>query len=692
MTQASSILVIDDNAMNLNIAQDILEHTGISVITALDALNGIRLMKENKPSLVLLDLLMPDCDGFETLEIIKNDNELQDIPIIAFTALASKEDKEKALQSGCTDIILKPINTQIFIKTIQDNLSGANAPEFKQAFQVQIREEEKVQDSEELIQRKKHPILIVDDNPINVDILKDAILAMDQVAYTALSGEEAIKIIHESKPDLILLDIMMPKMDGYEVLETLKKRPETECIPVIIISAVNTTEGRVRGIREGARDYITKPFEIIEVQARIDSILKSKELRENLAKREIELKALLKREQATIITLEETIQKLKESEERFRLMADASPVMIWMFNPNLEVTYYNTSALAFCGISDTTTLQQDIDWKQAVFPDDLSAVVSTLKEAVQNKSAYRIEYRFLRYDNTYRWMSSQGNPRLDLDGKLLGFIGTTIDIHDHKFANERLEKHVQERTVQLVSANKELEAFSYSVSHDLRGPLRSISGFSQILSELYEPQLDEQGKDYLGRICRASQQMGILIDEMLKLFRLNRTELTFEENINLSEIIHEITENHTLLEPNRPIHYTIQPDILVKGDRRLLQSALYNLLDNAWKFTAKHDHASIEFGTYDNNGETAYFIKDDGVGFDMDYIDKLFGVFQRLHRSSEFPGNGIGLASCARIIHRHGGRIWAEGNPEKGSTFYFTLSKECEKLPLNQSFNTRTSI
>jgi PAS domain S-box-containing protein len=685
MTQASCILVIDDNAMNLNIAQDLLEHTGLSVITALDAMNGIRLMKENKPSLVLLDLLMPGCDGFETLENIKKDSELQDIPIIAFTALASLEDKEKALKGGCKDIILKPINTETFIKTIQDNLLSPNYLEFKP---VHIREEDEAPESKELGQQKKHPILIVDDNPINVDILKEAILAMDQVAYTALSGEEAIKIISENKPDLILLDIMMPKMDGYEVLNTLKKKSGTDFIPVIIISAVNSTEERVRGFKEGARDYITKPFEIIEVQARIESILKSKELQENLTQREIDLKILLTREQETIVTLEETVQNLQESEKRFRMMADASPAMIWMFNPNLEVTYFNTSALAFCGATDL----EQINWQHAVFSDDLSMVVKVLTEAVKNKKAYQVEYRFLRYDSTYRWMTSQGNPRLDLNGVLLGFVGTSIDIHDHKTANELLEKHVLERTTQLVSANKELEAFSYTVSHDLRAPLRSINGFSQALVDAYDSQLDEEGRDYLARIRRATQQMGMLIDEMLKLFKLSRTELIFEESVHLSQIVQEIVENHVILDANCPVHYTIQPEVHVKGDRRLLQAVLQNLLDNAWKFSSKSESAAIEFGHYENNGENIYFLKDNGVGFDMAYVDKLFGVFQRLHSSRDFPGNGIGLANCARIIHRHGGRIWAEAILEKGATFFFTLSSDCEKLPLNQSFNSQVSV
>jgi len=686
----SSVLVIDDNIMNINIAQDLLEHSGMSVFTALDALNGIRLMKEKQPSLVLLDLLMPKCDGFETLDMIKQDAEIQNIPILAFTALASVEDKNKAMQGGCEGVILKPINTETFVSTIKEHivnyLPKENLPLQQSPATLQV-----VETSHYNLEGTVHPILIVDDNPINLDILKEATIAMGHSAHTALSGKEALNILTENKVDLILVDLMMPQMDGYELLGILKKSSGTQYIPVIIVSAIASTEGRVEGFSKGAQDYITKPFEITEVQARIASVLHSKELQNELSRRQIELECLLTSEHEIVIKLEDTLNALKESEERFRMMADSSPVIIWMFNPDLEITYYNTSALKFCGFMPSR-LKPDLNWKDSIFPDDLAMLITSLQNAVQSKRSYSVEYRMLRHDGVYRWMASQGNPRVDPHNQLIGFIASSVDIHDQKMAHELLEKRVQERTVQLVNSNKELEAFSYTVSHDLRAPLRSINGFSQALVDAYDSVLDDEGKDYLARIRRATLQMGMLIDEMLKLFQLSRTELVFEESVPLSRIVQEIVENHVLLDVQSPVHYSIQPNVNVKGDRRLLQAVLQNLLDNAWKFSSKSESATIEFGHTENKGENIYFIKDNGVGFNMDYVDKLFGVFQRLHSSIEYPGNGIGLANCARIIHRHGGRIWAESLAEKGASFFFTLSHECEKLPLNQSFNSQVSV
>lgn len=235
-----------------------------------------------------------------------------------------------------------------------------------------------------------------------------------------------------------------------------------------------------------------------------------------------------------------------------------------------------------------------------------------------------------------------------------------------------LESRVAERTHQLETVNKELEAFSYSVSHDLRAPLRSIDGYSQALLEDYSKQLDETGKNYLRRVRANSQQMAALIDDMLQLSRLTRVEFR-TESVNLSEIAQAIVADLQEQEPTRQVEFKIENNLTCEGDKLLLQVVLQNLLGNAWKFTSKHPVAHIEFGAKPGDNQQVYYVKDDGAGFDMGYADKLFGAFQRLHGVNEFPGSGIGLATVARIIHRHGGEVWAEGGVEKGATFYFTL-------------------
>jgi len=238
---------------------------------------------------------------------------------------------------------------------------------------------------------------------------------------------------------------------------------------------------------------------------------------------------------------------------------------------------------------------------------------------------------------------------------------------------DRLEELVRERTAELAAANKELEAFSYSVSHDLRAPLRSIDGFSQALLEDYLDRLDERGKDYLRRVSAASRRMARLIDGVLSLSRLTRAEMR-RETVDLSALARGIAADLRAAQPQRQVEIVIQEGLVGEADPRLLQVVLENLLGNAWKFTGKTPHARIEFGVTQVDGQPAYFVRDNGVGFDMAYADKLFGAFQRLHTTEEFEGDGIGLATVQRIIRRHGGRVWAEGAVGQGATFYFTLS------------------
>jgi len=238
--------------------------------------------------------------------------------------------------------------------------------------------------------------------------------------------------------------------------------------------------------------------------------------------------------------------------------------------------------------------------------------------------------------------------------------------------NAELERRITERTAELVAANKELEAFSYSVSHDLRAPLRSIDGFSQVLLEDYTDKLDAQGKDYLQRVRLASQRMAALIDDLLNLTRVTRHEMR-RETVDMSGLAWMIAQDLKQRDPGRKVEFVIAEGVRAHGDAHLLRVVLENLIGNAWKFTRKHSTARIEFGVKEQESKAAYFVRDDGAGFDMAYADKLFGPFQRLHGMTEFEGTGIGLATVQRTIHRHGGRVWAESAVEQGAIFYFTL-------------------
>lgn len=239
---------------------------------------------------------------------------------------------------------------------------------------------------------------------------------------------------------------------------------------------------------------------------------------------------------------------------------------------------------------------------------------------------------------------------------------------------KRIETKIQGVNTELLAANKELEAFSYSVSHDLRAPLRGIDGFSLALLEDYADKLDEDGRDYLHRMRAATQRMGILIDDLLNLSRVSRTEMRLE-NADLSAIARSVAVELQKTQPERRAEFRIEEGLKAFVDSHLIRITLENLLGNAWKFTSKHESACIEFGRTHRSGCLTYYVRDDGAGFDPAHANRLFGAFQRLHDKNDFPGTGVGLATVQRIIHRHGGRIWAESTIERGATFYFTLSE-----------------
>ena len=400
-------------------------------------------------------------------------------------------------------------------------------------------------------------------------------------------------------------------------------------------------------------------------------------------------------------------EALKESERQYRNLFENSPEGIFQSTTEGRLISANIALAKMFGYESSEEIigaALNIDLQLYANPEERKKAVNILRETGYLKG---FECQMCRKDGTTFWavINAQFNEKQEGISCLEGFI---IDINDRKqveadilILNAELENMVAKRTnelrdsqlallnivedldassrkltrvnLELDVTNKELESFSYSVSHDLRAPLRGIDGFSQALLEDYSDKLDTTGKNYLERIRAGTQRMGLLIDDMLKLSRVTRAEFK-RESVDLSKMVSEIILMVRQNNPARDVKVIIQKDIVVDGDSHLLEIAMTNLIDNAWKFTGKTKNASIEFGTERTDGKPVMFIRDNGVGFDMTYVDKLFGVFQRLHKADEFVGTGIGLATVKRIIIRHGGEIWAEGEVEKGATFFFTLS------------------
>jgi PAS domain S-box-containing protein len=361
-------------------------------------------------------------------------------------------------------------------------------------------------------------------------------------------------------------------------------------------------------------------------------------------------------------------EALRASEERFRTLAMTANDAIISADSRGDITYFNPGAERIFGYAvDEVTGKALTLLMPERFRDPhrtgMARYLATGEARVVGKT---VELVGRKRDGTeFPLELSLASWKR---GPETAFTAIIRDITERKAGEETLRRYA----AQLESANAELDAFAYSVSHDLRAPLRSLDGFSQALLEDYRDRLDAQGTDYLQRVRSASQRMAQLIDDLLNLSHVTRTQMEVGP-VDLSAMAHGVAAELRKRDRSRQVDFAIEPALVAQADRGLMSVVLENLLGNAWKFTGKRDAARIELGVTRHNGSPAYFVRDNGAGFDMTYAAKLFGAFQRLHGTADFEGTGIGLATVQRIIHRHGGRVWAEAAPERGATFYFTL-------------------
>ena len=379
-------------------------------------------------------------------------------------------------------------------------------------------------------------------------------------------------------------------------------------------------------------------------------------------------------------------EDLKISEERLRLALEASSDGIWDWSSHSPQMYFSPRCYTMLGYEYLEFPPERERWKNLIHPDDVERLSRVFQKAVVTKTSYSVEYRLKAKNGAWKWVLSRGRAiAVDSDGNVTRMTGSQTDITDRKQAeeqirqlNESLERRVLERTRQLEAATKELEAFSYSVSHDLRAPLRSVDGYTRILEEEYCAELDDEGRRLMGVVRSEAKRMGRLIDELLRFSRLGRSPLR-KASTDMTKLARDVVSELCAEAPERTVNVSISDLPSVNADATLLRQLWINLIDNAIKYTRNRTEPRIEIDGVVQENEALYRIKDNGVGFDMKYVGKLFRVFERLHRQEDFPGVGVGLALVQRIVHRHGGRIWVEAEIDKGATFYVTLPLSEEK-------------
>jgi len=486
--------------------------------------------------------------------------------------------------------------------------------------------------------------LIVDDDFDFAESLEDILESRSYQVSLARDKTSAIEIMAHIKPHIAYLDLRLGSENGIELVSELLAIDSS--LICMVMTGHGSIDSAIHAIQLGASDYLTKPI------FPEDLLLKTE-------------KAFYKLE---LETRHEQIQRIsKQTQQWYEAIFNAAGEAIVSTDMQGKIKSMNQ-------VAKQLLLGSSNDYP---YIQDLVAELDLTRLWTRPGKITKKEYSLLDASGTtvpVHITVSRGNV-----GDMERMIFIMRDITQQKEAelairraNEQLEKRVADRTKDLAQKNKELQTFSYSVSHDLRAPLRAINGFSAALLEDDGDRLSDTGRAELQRIIGAAARMEQLIDDLLRLSRLNEGQLKVAR-VKLSDLAHNIFKQHASSEPNRIVEYVVEKDISTMADPGLISVVFENLISNAWKFTRHQTNPRIEFGTTKNDSEPVYFIRDNGIGFDMKHVDKLFRTFSRLHDSLDYEGTGIGLATVKRIIHRHQGSIWAEAQPGQGACFYFTL-------------------
>jgi PAS domain S-box-containing protein len=370
---------------------------------------------------------------------------------------------------------------------------------------------------------------------------------------------------------------------------------------------------------------------------------------------------------------------LRSARDRLDFVLSSAAVGVWDWDIPADLATWTETTAVLYGMTSKQLSGPMESFYPSVHPDDLGALIAAIERSRGTGGPYEAEFRVVNADGAVTWLAERGKVTRDATGDPVRMSGVTWDVTERRQAlaeisrlNDELEERVLQRTVQLEAANRELESFVYSAAHDLRAPLRAIDGFSEMVAEDAAERLLDEDKEHLQRVRAAAQRMALLIDQLMALSRASRQDLLITD-VDVSAAASSVLRELHAGEPGRTVETVVEPDMLASADAVLLRDILANLLGNAWKFTGKHETARIEVGTVRVKGERAFFVRDDGAGFNVAMARQLFGPFQRFHSAEQFPGDGIGLATVQRLVARHGGRAWAEAEVERGATFYFTL-------------------
>ena len=640
------VLVVDDSlTVRMDLA-DAFTASGFEAIPCATASEARAAVARGPVDAIVLDVLLPDGNGVDLLDEFRAARGA-DVAIVMLSSEAEIADRIRGLQTGADEYIGKPYDSGYLIAKV-----------------------------EELIRRRAgqdaSTVLVIDDSPTFRAVLRDALEAAGHRVLEAVTGEDGLRMVATRRPDAVVVDGMLPGIDGPTVIRHLRLDAALREVPCLLLTASDGKHAELRALDAGADAFVHKGEDLDVIVARVGAMVRRSPVRLNrdetaslLARRKIlavdDSPTFLHRLADTLKDDGYDVILARSGEEALQLLAvqTVDCILLDLMMPGL-------SGKETCERIKSAPVVRDIPLIMLTAIEDRTAMIEGLTAGADDYISKSSELEVLKARvraQIRRKQFEDENRRIREE-----LLGKELEAAEARAARELAETRAM-LVDELERKNRELEAFAYSVSHDLRAPLRSISGFSELLLEHSGTGLDPKGREHLERVRAAAIRMGELIDDLLELSRVGRAELQ-RLPTDLSALAREVATT-LLKQTEREVDLEVEEGVSAEVDSRLVRIVLENLIGNGLKFSAKAARPALRFG-FDRATEACY-VRDNGAGFDMKYVDRLFRPFQRLHSDAEFPGTGIGLATVARIVERHGGRVWAESELGVGSTFYFTL-------------------
>ena len=648
-----AVVIVDDSlTVRMDLA-DAFREAGFLALPCSNVAEARAALAQAPAGVFILDVLLPDGDGVDLLQEIRSSPAGASAVVVMLSSEAEVKDRVRGLQTGADEYVGKPYDTGYLVARVRELLQSRQRPEAGGT-----------------------TILVIDDSVTFREELRAAFESAGHRVLTASSGEEGLRVAGAQRPDAIVVDGELPGIDGATVIRHIRLDAVLRDVPCLLLTASEHKGVELRALDAGADTFVRKEEDLEIILAKLSAVLRRTTARmpgDEAARSLLGPKKILAVDDS-VTYLHELADALNgegydvvlahSGEEALELLAFQAVDCIL-----LDLVMPGLGGHETCQRIKSAPVVREVPLIMLTALENREAMIQGLGAGADDyilkssefdvlKARVRAQIRRKQFEDEHRRIREE-------------LLRKELETAEARAANELAQTRAA-LVEELERKNEELEAFSYSVSHDLRAPLRSIDGFSKALLDQWADALEPKAKDYLGRVRAAAQRMGELIDDLLELSRVGRAELRRAE-ANLSAIARLVAAELRKRDPDAQIEIEIQDGLVAHADRRLMHIVFENLLGNSWKFTANTGQPRIEVGSSRNDDGTVYFVRDNGAGFDMTYAEKLFRPFQRLHSTADYPGTGIGLATVHRIVDRHGGRVSAEGMVGRGATFYFTL-------------------